>query len=379
MKTRVLIWSEYFSSQMAGGAEILCSKILTAMKSRGFEFQIICNQSTADLPPQGSWEEIPIHRFPFHQALQNDFSLIKKIRGQISRIKSDWMPRLIHCHSSFPSIFFDMITHKEYPLARLFTLHADFPFPASPESYFRKYLALVDYLTSVSQFTLDNFKKSFPQYGGPFRLIPNALPNPPSLERPSDWKNPILGCLGRLHVDKGFDVAIQALQILRQRFPHVRLQIAGVGPEGENLKGLVKKLGLDKAIDFVGWIPNEEVGQWIQSVNFLLIPSRWEEPFGLVALEAAQQGRPVIASKVGGLAQVVCHEETGLLVEKEDHQALAEAAGKLIENPELATQQGERAQRHVRENYCFKKMIDKYEEVYNEILMTPTTRKGRYG
>ncbi len=105
------------------------------------------------------------------------------------------------------------------------------------------------------------------------------------------------------------------------------------------------------------------------------MPSRWEEPFGLVAVEAALMARPVVASRVGGLAEVVADGETGLLVDKEDPAALARAVTHLLKNPATAERMGQAARRRARELFGFDRQVDAYDGLYQR-LAEETTHAG---
>jgi glycogen(starch) synthase len=102
------------------------------------------------------------------------------------------------------------------------------------------------------------------------------------------------------------------------------------------------------------------------------MPSRWEEPFGLVAVEAALMARPVVASRVGGLAEVVADGETGLLVDKEDPAALARAVTHLLKNPATAERMGQAARRRARELFGFERQVDAYDGLYQRLAEEAT-------
>jgi glycosyltransferase involved in cell wall biosynthesis len=152
--------------------------------------------------------------------------------------------------------------------------------------------------------------------------------------------------IGRLAHRKGQDVAIKALSVVRQTVPGARLTIVGdCFPGSEtyvrNLSELAETLFDDsEAVTFIGW--DEDVGRWMERAGLVLIPSR-VEPFGLVAVEAMIRGKVVIASKIGGLREIISHGSTGWLVERNDPSALAEACITLRLNCDLRNQMGRRA------------------------------------
>ena len=99
--------------------------------------------------------------------------------------------------------------------------------------------------------------------------------------------------------------------------------VAGDGPERSSLERQVAKLGLGNVITFIGWVSPDKVFALINSSTMVLMPSR-REGLPSVVLQAAMMCRPVVATRVSGLSEVVLHQDTGLLIEPEDSNALAE-------------------------------------------------------
>jgi glycosyltransferase involved in cell wall biosynthesis len=115
---------------------------------------------------------------------------------------------------------------------------------------------------------------------------------------------------------------LRALAALRDRgFSGVRLVVVGDGPEAGRLRDIAVELGVDGFVEFAGF--RHDVERYIASSDIVLGPSRYE-PFGMVAAEAAAAGKPVVASRVGGLREIVVDGETGLLFNPDDHDGLAE-------------------------------------------------------
>ena len=127
--------------------------------------------------------------------------------------------------------------------------------------------------------------------------------------------------IGRIILEKGFDLAIDAMPHILAHVPDAELVIAGDGPERADLQAKVCALGLTRHLSLPGWTPPEAVLREMCGAMAVLVPSRWNEPFGLVALEAAWAGRPVIALNRGGLPEIVRDGETGFLVPGEDPAA----------------------------------------------------------
>ena len=169
-----------------------------------------------------------------------------------------------------------------------------------------------------------------------------------ALSLPAD--GPMLLFVGRIQRLKGTSVAVRALAELRSRFPGAYLVIVGgpSGPTGETeiagLHALVDDLGLHDHVRFVPPQPHELLSTYYRAADVAVVPSR-SESFGLVALEAAACGRPVVAAAVGGLRTIVEDGRTGFLVDGRDPAAYARAVEKLLASPDDAAAMGEAAAR----------------------------------
>jgi glycosyltransferase involved in cell wall biosynthesis len=148
--------------------------------------------------------------------------------------------------------------------------------------------------------------------------------------RPAQNGDPVIGALGRLIPLKGFVHLVRAFALLASDFPAVRLEIAGIGPELENLEHEAHDLGISDRVRFLGWVDDLEAifSRW----SVLAVPSE-EEAFGLSAVEGMAAGLPVIASDVGGLPEVV--GDAGVFVPPKAPARLAFAMRELLSDRAL--------------------------------------------
>jgi len=130
--------------------------------------------------------------------------------------------------------------------------------------------------------------------------------------------------VGRLDREKGVALLLRAFARVRDRFASARLRIAGHGPLREHLEGIARARGVAHAVEFCGWLSAEAVEQQLTDAWALVVPSLWAEPLGLVAVEAVTHGVPVVASALGGLAEVVEDGVSGLLFPNNDEDALVD-------------------------------------------------------
>jgi glycogen(starch) synthase len=125
-------------------------------------------------------------------------------------------------------------------------------------------------------------------------------------------------------------------------------------------------MGLTRAVDFVGWVAPAQVPTLLNSATAVVISSR-QEALPLVALEAALMARPVVATRVGGLPEVVVHQKTGLLVEKDSREGLAAAISFLLDHPAVAAQMGQAARSRAREVFSLERCVAAYDALYRTL------------
>lgn len=169
-----------------------------------------------------------------------------------------------------------------------------------------------------------------------------------------------LGTIAELHPTKGLDVAINAIALLSHHTQNLRYLIIHDGDERARLAKLVKDLGLEENVFFTGTIEN--AATLLPAFDIFLLPSR-SEAFGYVLIEAGQAGIPVIASRVGGIPEVVLDQETGILVPPNEAEALAGAVKALLNDP--ARREEFAAAHHERSlTFSLQNMVKKTEKLY---------------
>jgi glycosyltransferase involved in cell wall biosynthesis len=156
---------------------------------------------------------------------------------------------------------------------------------------------------------------------------------------------PTVGYVGRISPEKGIDVALRALARLRGEGLEVDFQIAGGGP-GEyrrELESLATELGIGDRVEFLGPCDAEGLKSFYAGLHTLVVPSVWEEPAGLVVVEGALAGVPLVASRVGGIPEIVRDPDEALLCPSGDDAALAAALRRTLSEPEETAARAERA------------------------------------
>lgn len=168
--------------------------------------------------------------------------------------------------------------------------------------------------------------------GGRIEVIGGAVDK--ALFFPSEVE-PVRGRIvfvGRIVSEKGVEVLLRAFK--KQRVAR-ELVIIGEGPQLDELKTLASDLGIAERVTFTGYVSMENIRDFIITSEVVVVPSIWEEPYGLVALEGIACGVPVVASRVGGLPEIVRDFENGLLVPPGDIERLASAIELLLTDRQL--------------------------------------------
>jgi glycogen(starch) synthase len=187
--------------------------------------------------------------------------------------------------------------------------------------------------------------------GGDLGLSCSIVPNPYSSEvfkiLPEVIRNKALVFLGRLVSDKGVDLLLDALAALAKGGTVADLTVIGEGPEEVSLKVLTQRLGLEKQVTFVGKRTGEALAEVLNQHRFLVVPSRWAEPFGVVTLEGIACGCVIIGSRRGGLAEAI--GPCGVTFENDEPAALAQALKRVLSDKALEASLRAAGPAHLRE------------------------------
>ncbi|HNG92386.1 MAG TPA: glycosyltransferase family 4 protein [Acidobacteriota bacterium] len=178
---------------------------------------------------------------------------------------------------------------------------------------------------------------------------------------------PTIGFAGRLVPEKGADVLILAFARVQQTLPQARLILIGDGPERRHLEELTATLGLSAAVEFHGHQLQPATSQRLAQTWIQVVPSRWPEPLGLVAMEAMMEGRAVVASRCGGLLEIVVGGETGLLVPPDNPEALADALLQLLTQPSLAQHFGSQGRKKALQEFTEQGYIERSLRLYEQL------------
>ncbi len=177
----------------------------------------------------------------------------------------------------------------------------------------------------------------------------------------------IILAVGRLNYQKGFQYLIKAMPQIIKRVPSAKLVIVGEGELSAYLKGLAEKIGLTDVVVFTGVIDSSMITSAYSAADIFVLPSIFES-FGMTLIEAQAAGKPVIATDVGGVPEVLVNGQTGILVEPKNIEQLEKAVVTLLTNTQLAEEMGAKGRRFVLENFASDKIVNSILEIYQKFV-----------
>ncbi len=283
---------------------------------------------------------------------------------------------IIHTHWPLPHFFFAYIsqffTFKKPKLISSF-YGVEFKFLKSKfiKGLIKFIIKKSDKITAISNYTANEIKKYYEREIKiiPFSAAVKVLEN--SEEEKKEDKKIIL-FVGRLVKRKGVNYLIWALKEVLKEIA-VKLIIIGDGSERKNLENLAKELELNDYIEFKGFVSDKELAFYYKNCDLFVLPAIIDERgdtegLGVVLLEAMVYKKPVIASAVGGILDIVKDYENGILVPEKDPKILAKKILEVLKDQELAKKLGENGYKFVKENFSWEKIINDLKNLYKETL-----------
>jgi glycosyltransferase involved in cell wall biosynthesis len=300
-----------------------------------------------------------------------------QLRREILQINPD----IVHVQSTgFPYCTAATLLHKEYPT--VLTVHGIFAefakFARGIEFIFLRLVAIpleriaiskVPNIIVVSFYQKDLIRT---MTNSEIHVIPPGIDfeSAGNLRSTKPVKHPSLFFIGGLlSKRKGADILLTATKIIKRKIPNIYLYVAGSGASETQLKKLAKELEIEENVEFLGPICDEEKWAYYKTADICVIPSLWEG-MPTVLLEAMMCGKPVVASNVDGIPEVLIDHETGLLFEPGNTEDLAEQIIMLVRNQETRERMGEAGRRRVRD-FTFDKIAEQTVKLYQAILGTP--------
>lgn len=313
------------------------------------------------LPPPA----IQLHRVPVPNA-RTDLEFWLQFCGRVARLveESPVHVHLVHCHD-WMTILAGMALRQILHVPLVFNVHL--PQPANPRLYLENLgLAAADLVIVNSEAV----RTEIAQRGIPVSRM-EVVPNGVDLEHftpAEDWPadDGYVLFVGRLVAQKGVDVLLQAFAVVLRRCPRSRLFVVGEGDLELYLKRVARYLGILDRVSFVPWQTGTALLRLYQRAQVAVMPSYYE-PFGIVALEVMACSRPLVASRVGGLAELVEDGVQGYLVPVGDHLAMAGRLAELILRPGRRQEMG-RAARERAAQFTWAATSSRTAALYDDLL-----------
>ncbi|MDP3920511.1 MAG: glycosyltransferase [Candidatus Omnitrophota bacterium] len=369
-----------------GGAEKLLLQHLRCLDRSRFEpivATLYCHNKLSggegdDLHPQFAEFDVPVRELAMRHKL--DFSVLERVRKLLLEEKPD----ILHTHLAMADWIGRVVGHFcRVPLI-VGTLHAVEPW--------RKWFPLnlidlgtsrwADALIAVSEEVRDGIVRLQGLDASRIHIIPNGIDYPTadnserskirrSLNVPEDAL--VIGTLGRLDESvKGHGTLLEAAKSLAVKHDRFHCVFVGDGPSRSHLEKQAAGLGLANRVTFAGM--RQDVAPWLSAMDVFVQPSH-QEGLPLAVLEAMAAGRPIVATRVGGIPEVIKDRHTGLLVEPKDSNALATAVTEIVEDHALAGRLARGAQAHFRKHYDMRHLINKIQSFYEEQLRKKTDKR----
>jgi glycosyltransferase involved in cell wall biosynthesis len=319
-------------------------------------------------------EGAPLNRAPLAVSGRGDFAAVLQLRRLILGMR----PQIVHCHDSL-AFWLGGLAAK-FAGRPLVIVHKRTDHAPGGMAKLR-YHNLADYVIAISG-AAESALLGAGVSPDKIRLIYSSIDSrwfkPDDGEREADFRRklglspdwPLVGSAAVLNPRKGLNYLLEAASRVLREQPETRFVICGEGPERAVLEAQARRLGLEERVLFLG--EQADVRPLLASLAVFVLPSV-AEGLGVAVLEAMAMGRPVVASKVGGLAELVADGVTGFLVEPRQPPALAERIIRLLGEGELGRRFGREARRRVEEHFSREGMLLKTETLYYEALQ----RKGR--
>jgi glycosyltransferase involved in cell wall biosynthesis len=177
-------------------------------------------------------------------------------------------------------------------------------------------------------------------------------------------EDPVIGAVSRLRWEKAYEVLIRAAALLRPQFPRLRVLIAGNGSERPKLESLIEELGLEGTVTLLGYRP--DVPDVLEALDVAVSSSVYEGS-PLSVMEYMDAGKPVVATRVGGVPDLIEDGVNGLLVESQDSSSLAASIAELLRDPDRRAEMGARGRQRRRSEFDIDVTVKRLEGLYEEL------------
>lgn len=380
MNLRIAFITDYLSTLAGTESSLVCA--CEALREHGDDVRVF--HYCADAKAHPYWSQrlrdagIPLVERPCGG--NGDRADIELFHREVREYLGNWRPHVVHVlplEATAGKLLLAEETRIGVPIVGTVTSEPGnrcFWYDRNDFERFAKYDAIV-----VPGATLVEGIRSFFGYRGPIEVIPHILAvaeNEMVPLTPSDLKNMYsLGAITRLRVEKGTEFMVAALSMLKKRFPEISLTIYGETPELERTLVIAQALEVSDRLRIHGpFLAQSETTDIVRQHCIFLLSSLFEGT-PMAILESFARGRLVVATNVGGCAELIGRSEAGVLVPPADPQAMAEAVGKLLSHPDDLIARGASGLERFKSFYHPKRVVQRLRQFYArqaEMKNTPT-------
>jgi glycogen(starch) synthase len=316
---------------MIGGAETVTEVVALELHRRGHAVEVM----TMRLPPlveEEAYHGVPIHRLITTAAtLGLDPLTIMQERRRARALVAAFQPEVMVLINPLSIMVHLQGVQPVHQARAIFWLQGFIEPTLEARLVSGQILRSADYVLACSHALLDSARLLAPEITDHSGVLWNTVPEPSLEPSPLPWDPPVVIYVGRFSFEKGVNFLISAFALAASQHAEVRLVLAGDGPDRPRLEAQVDALGLRARVEFLGWVLPADVPGAINKATFLALPSV-TEGLGIVAVQAAQMGRPMVGFRVGGIPEACSDGETGLLCEPENIEDLAAKILRLVQN-----------------------------------------------
>ena len=354
-KKTIVILSAFYQP-FEGGAEQYVRKVVDILKSR-YNFIVLTSCLKRSLPKREQYGGVVIKRLGLGLKIDKWFFPFLAPWACFF-IKKDIVHAVLESYAGLALCFYKFLGGRDKTLLTLQSGRVNMP-----AWLFRAIHRAPDKIQAISQ-ALAQRAKGF--RAKDVAVVPNGIDI--EIFRHIDISRVPHRIISVAHLKKvkGLDYLIKAMPAVLKDFPDAEFVLVGDGPERKNLENLAHSLGLGGRVKFKGALPHSQVAQELAKAEVFVLPSL-AEGFGIAVVEAMAAGLPVIASRVGGITDIIQHNHNGLLIEPESPQAIADAVIKLFTNPGLAQTLTQNARRNTN-RYSWQNISEKINQLYLTLL-----------
>lgn len=370
---KTLIHVTHIIEPTIGGTRRHLLDLLDGLDTRGVTCSLICSikrdprviDDVKALRASGMRVDlVPMHRIP---TPVSDAVAYRRIHA----ILRETRPDLVHTHSSKAGILGRFAAHR-LGIKTVHTPHV-FPFEMKTGKLLNALFTFTErqaakrtsLLISVSKHGERLARQTFGRHAPISRVIYNGIETAPYTDVPSLAPDPpaVIGLRARLCRQKGQDIALRTIATLIKTCPKSKLIIQGEGDVAA-LRARAARLGLTHCVEFM--MPSPSPLPFLSTVTVVIQPSRWEGiPYSM--LEAIAAGRPVVSTDVGGVREVITHEETGMLIPSGQPESMAMACKRLVDEAELRCRITQQAKSVVAQRFRRDEMFNRTVEAYHQL------------